>query len=154
MQKFLKIFSFAIFSFILSNSAFAADHGTAEEAQALVKKAISYIKANGLEKANAEFSNPKGTFVDRDLYIYVTDMNGKALAHGANAKLIGKDLRTLRDVDDKAFLIEILAIANSKGHGWVDYKWPNPASKDKQIVQKSTYFEKFGDVVVACGIYK
>jgi cytochrome c len=154
MQKFFKVCLLAIFSFTLANSALAAEHGSAEEAQALVKKAIAYIKANGAEKAYAEFSNPKGSFVDRDLYIYVADLTGKALAHGANIKLVGKDIRTLRDVDNKAFVIDILALAESKGHGWVDYKWPNPADKNKAIVQKSTYFEKSGDVIVACGIYK
>ena len=67
-------------------TAFAADAGTKDEAVAMVKKAVDFIKANGADKAYAEFSNPKGQFVDRDLYITIYDMNGKCLAHGANAK--------------------------------------------------------------------
>ena len=129
----------------------AAEHGTAQEAEALVKKAINYIKSKGPEKAYAEF-NSKGNFTEKDLYIFVIDMNGKDLAHGANIKLVGKDFRTLRDVDNKAFIDDILAMAGSKGKGWVDYKWPNPLTKEIEL--KSTYFEKAGDVVVACGIYK
>ena len=45
----------------------AGDVGTKDEAVALVKKAIEYIKANGNDKAFVEIDNPKGQFVDRDL---------------------------------------------------------------------------------------
>lgn len=152
MRSIFKIFSLFFFSFILSTAAIAAEHGTAQEAEAMVKKAIAYMKTNGQEKALAEFNNPKGSFVDRDLYVWVAENNGKAIAHGANQRLVGKDLRTLRDVDNKAFIEEIMTMANSKGKGWVDYKWPNPVTK--AIEAKSTYFEKSGDLIFACGIYK
>ena len=152
LRKFLKFLTLGLFSLFVSQSIFAAEHGTAQEAEAMVKKAIAYIKSKGPDAAYAEFNNTKGSFTDRDLYIFVIDTNGKDLAHGANPKLIGKDFRTLRDVDNKAFIDDILSVAKSKGKGWVDYKWPNPSTKE--IEMKSTYFEKAGDVVVACGIYK
>lgn len=152
MRKFIQFLTLSLFSLFVSQTVLAAEHGTAQEAEAMVKKAIAYIKTKGPETAYAEFNNPKGSFIDRDLYIFVIDMNGKDLAHGANIKLLGKDFRALRDVDDKTFIVEILNIAKSKGKGWVDYKWPNPSTKE--IEMKSTYFEKAGDVVVACGIYK
>jgi signal transduction histidine kinase len=84
------------------NTALAADVGTKDEATAMVKKAVALIKANGAEKAYAEFSNPKGPFVDRDLYVVVYDMTGKCLAHGANAKMIGRDLIDNKDVDGRS----------------------------------------------------
>ncbi|MFZ6773997.1 cache domain-containing protein [Undibacterium sp. SXout7W] len=152
MRQLFKLFSLALFSFFLGQSAIAAERGTAQEAEAMVKKAAAYIKANGQEKAIAEFNNPKGAFIDRDLYIWVAEANGKAIAHGANQRLVGKDLRTLRDVDNKAFIEDIINVANSKGKGWVDYKWPNPTTK--AIEHKSTYFEKSGELIIACGIYK
>jgi len=49
----------------------AEKRGTAAEAEALVKKAIAYMKSNGREAAFAEINNPKGKFTDRDLYIFV-----------------------------------------------------------------------------------
>ena len=64
-------------------SVSAQQRGTPAEAKAMVEKAIAYIKANGQEKAFAEINNPKGKFVDRDLYIMVIDMNGTCLARGA-----------------------------------------------------------------------
>ncbi len=60
-----------VMMFVVGFSGFAlAADGTPAEAKALVKKAIDYMKANGKDKAFAEFSNPKGKFVDRDLYIF------------------------------------------------------------------------------------
>lgn len=132
--------------------AFAAEFGTAAEAEAMVKKAIALIKSEGKEKAFAEFDNVKGKCVDRDLYITVYDLNGKCLAHGANFKMIGKDLIDLKDSDGKAFVKERMELAKTKGKGWQDYKFTNPVSK--KIEPKSMYFEKLEDMVVACGIYK
>ena len=152
MCSIIKFLTLALFSFFVTQGVMAADHGTAQEAEAMVKKAIAYIKSKGADAAYSEFNNPKGSFNDRDLYIFVLDLSGKTLAHGANPKLWGKNISTLRDVDNKAFIEELLATAKSKGKGWIDYKWPNPTTKAIEL--KSTYFEKSDDVVVGCGIYK
>jgi cytochrome c len=145
------LLSLAAFSFSGTASA-VADKGTAVEATALVKKANDYLKANGKEKAFAEFNNAKGQFIDRDLYIFVFDMNGKTLAHGTNPKLLDKNMTELKDADGKYFIKEFLDVANTKGKGWIDYKWTNPVTK--AIEPKSTYIEKAGDVLIGCGIYK
>ncbi len=138
----------------LSGMAQAAERGTADEAVALVKKAAAYLKANGKEKAFAEFSNPTGKFVSKDLYVFVYGLNdGVNLAHGNNAKLIGKNLIDLKDANGVYIVKEFLKTANSKtGTGWVDYQWPNPVTKAMEA--KSTYVEKAGDVMIGCGIYK
>src|SRR5437868_4711706 len=81
------------------DATFAAQSATREEAQAMVKKAIVFIKDHGLNKAYAEISNRDGQFVDRDLYVVVYDLGGKVLAHGGNVKLVGKDMIDAQDVD-------------------------------------------------------
>ena len=130
----------------------AGNRGTAAEAEAMVKKAIAFAKANGNEAAFAEISNLKGKFVDRDLYVTVYDMNGKCMAHGANPKMIGKDLINLTDPDGKEFFKERIEVAKTQGKGWQDYKFTNPITK--QIEPKRAYFERSGDFVFACGFYK
>jgi cytochrome c len=130
----------------------AADAGTKDEAVALVKKAIEFIKANGKDKGFEEISNPKGQFVDRDLYVVVYDMNGKCLAHGANTKMIGRDLIDNKDVDGKEFVKERVEMMKKAQSGWQDYKFRNPTSN--QIEPKSMYIERFEDMIVGCGIYK
>jgi signal transduction histidine kinase len=138
--------------FLVGSPARAAEFGTAAEAEALVKKAAAYIKANGKEKAFSEISNPKGPFTDRDLYVVVYDLNGKCLAHGQNPKMAGKDLIDLKDPDGKAFVKERVEMAKSKDKFWQDYKFTNPLNK--KIEPKSMYLEKHGDLMVGCGIYK
>ena len=133
------------------NTALAADVGTKDEATAMVKKAIGFIKSNGVDKSYAEFSNPKGQFVDRDLYIVVYDMSGKCLAHGANAKMIGRDLIDNKDVDGKEFVKERVEMMKKQASGWQDYKFRNPTSN--QIEPKSMYIERANDVIVGCGVY-
>jgi signal transduction histidine kinase len=122
-----------------------------DDAQAWVKKAIEFFKANGKDKALAAFNDAKGQFCKDDLYIYVLDLSGKMLAH-PNAKLIGEDFMVKKDADGKLFAAEMVKIAKEKGSGWVDYKWDNPAKKC--VEPKTVYFEKVDDVIIASGAYK
>jgi cytochrome c len=149
MKKILAVFLTGIFLLGVTGVALAS---TAAEATALVDKAIAFYKANGKDKAFAEFNNQKGQFVKGDLYIFIWDLNGVVLAHGANEKLINKDLSQLQDVDKKFFVQEAVQTAKSKGSGWVDYKWTNPTSK--KVEAKSTYVKKVDDLIFCCGIYK
>lgn len=128
--------------------------GTAAEATAMVEKAIVHIKKAGREKAFADINNPKGQFTDRDLYVVVYDLKGKVLAHGANVKMIGKDLIDLRDNDGKYFVKEHVEMMSKSPNakGWQDYKFMNPVSR--AIEPKSMYLQRFEDVMVGCGIYK
>lgn len=141
-----------ILSLTCSLSAHAGERGTADEAVALVQKAVAYLKANGKEKAYAEFNNPNGQFKERDLYIFVIDMNGMEWANGANQKIVGKNVLDLKDAEGRMMVKSFIDLAKSKGKGWVDYKWPNPVQKT--VESKSTYLEKVDDVLVASGIYK
>lgn len=150
MKKAVGIFM--ILSLLLVSASFAAERGTPAEAEALVKKAIAYIKANGKDKAFAEFSNPKGQFVDRDLYIFTYDMSGKCVAHGQNVKMVGKDLIDLTDADGKLIVKEKIDLAKAKGKGWIDNKFTNPITK--KVEAKTTYNERYEDIVVGSGAYK
>lgn len=125
---------------------------TAAEATAMVKKAVSFIKSSGKDKGFAEITNKAGPFNDRDLYIAVYGLDGTVRAHGANEKMVGKNLIDLKDVDGKAFVKERVEMAATKASFWQDYKFTNPVSR--RIEQKSMYCEKLDDAVVCGGIYK
>jgi signal transduction histidine kinase len=119
----------------------------------MVKKAVALIKSDGKEKAFAAFSDPANKdFHDRDLYIYVYDLNGVAVAHGVNPKLVGKNLLDMKDNEGKPMIQEMVKVAKEKGNGWVDFKWPNPVTK--AVESKSGYVERAGDLLVGSGIYK
>jgi len=139
-------------SLMLSGAVYAADQGTAAEAEAMVKKAVAYVKANGPEKAAEEFTNGK-SFKDRDLYIVYTEFSGKVLAHGGNAKLVGKNLTGMKDSEGNPFFQMLLDLAKTKGKGWSgSYRFMNPATQ--KIESKVMYLESIGDTYVGVGVYK
>lgn len=143
----------AMVAVTLSGGAVAAEGGaTAKEAEAMVKKGVAYIKANGNDKGYAEISTKGGQFSDRDLYLVVYGLDGKVLAHGANQKMVGKDLIGLKDVDGKEFVRERVEMGKAKNTFWQDYKFTNPESK--KVEPKSMYCERLDVTVVCGGIYK
>ena len=153
-MKFNALAAFVTLAVSMASSTglHAQTKATAAEATAMVKKGIAYIKANGKDKGNAEISNKSGQFIDRDLYLVVYALDGTVKAHGANEKMIGKNLIDLKDVDGKEFVKERVELAKSKGTFWQDYKFTDPTTK--KIAPKSMYCEKLDDVAVCGGIYK
>jgi signal transduction histidine kinase len=140
----------AMSSFVLSA---VASNATKDEAQAMVKKGVAFLKANGVDKGYANISDKAGPFIDRDLYLVVYGLDGKCLAHGANPKQIGRDLLDLTDVDGKYFVKERVALAKSKPAGfWQEYKFTNPVSK--KVEPKVMYCEKLGETAVCGGVYQ
>lgn len=139
-------------SALASSLVFAAgERATKAEAEAMVAKGVAAVKAKG-DAAYADITAPSKTFVDRDLYLVVYDNTGKCLAHGQNAKQVGKDLIGLKDPDGKEFVKERVESASSKAKFWQDYKFTDPLTKTVQ--PKQAYCEKLGNLIVCGGIYK
>jgi signal transduction histidine kinase len=131
----------------------AAEFGTRDEAVAMVKRVQKMFAAAGAEatfKAVDDKSNP--SFHDRDLYVFVYDLTGICVSHGARPALVGKNLISLKDQSGVYIIQEMIALATGPGSGWVDYKWPNPLSN--KIEDKASYVEKMGDYFVGVGVYR
>jgi cytochrome c len=142
----------AIGAFLVVGPAVAADPATKDEAVAMVKKAVAYIKAQGPDKAYGEISDRKGQFVDRDLYVVVYQLDGKVLAHGGNAKFVGKDMKDAQDVDGKYFVKERIELAQKQPNFWQDYKFKDPVTN--KVEPKQMYCERLENTAVCGGIYK
>ena len=123
--------------------AFAGEFATKDEAKAMVAKAV--------EKAYAEFTAKSPAFIDRDLYVVVYGLNGTVLAHGANVKLVGKDMMDAQDVDGKYYVKERIELAAKKADFWQDYKFVNPVSK--KIEPKQMFCHPLADTAVCAGVY-
>lgn len=136
---------------VMAAPAMAQEHASADEAVALVKKAIAFYQGQGREKAFTSFSDPNGGFQNRDLYVFVQEPSGNTVAH-KNSGLVGKDVKVFKDADGKMFGVEIMDVCLNKGNGWVDYRWVNASTK--KIDMKSTYVEKSGDLCFGAGIHK
>lgn len=137
---------------LAGGSALAQEKASAKDAEAMVKKGVSFIKANGKEKGYAEISSKQSQFKDRDLYLVVYGLDGKVWAHGANEKMVGRTLIDLKDVDGKEFVRERTELGKAKASFWQDYKFTNPVSR--KVEPKSMYCERVEETVVCGGIYK
>ena len=133
-------------------AAAAEGRATKDEAVAFVNRAVAYVKANGKDKALAEFNESKGKFVDRELYIVVVDLQGTVLANGANRKLVGKNLLEVKDLDGKFFVKEEIEVATGKGSGWVEFRWNNPVTSKMEMRQ--LYLVRNDDYLIGSGIFK
>jgi len=141
----------------LSGVAFAQQSGTADEAKAMLMKAVAAVKADKA-KAIDMFNKGEGGFLDRDLYVFCSNVDdGISVAVGnPNAKqLLGTDGRTLKDATGKAFGMELHA-AGQKPEGQiteVSYMFPRPGA-DKTPVTKVSFVTRAGDLGCGVGFYK
>lgn len=130
-----------------------AGRASADEAVALVKKAVAHARGKGVEQACRDFADPQGGFIQGELYVFVQDMGAKMVCHGANKRMNGKDLSQLKDANGKFFSRDMAALAKSRGSGWVDYQWVNPATQ--ALEAKTSYIEKIDDGTwLGVGIYR
>ncbi len=142
----------AAMSLIAVNVSAKSEYATKDEATAMVRKGVQYLKASGKDKGYAEITNKQGQFVDRDLYLVVYGLDGVVRAHGANEKMVGKNLIDLKDVDGKPFVKERVELGQKQASFWQDYKFTNPVTK--KIEPKQMYCERLDDTVVCGGVYK
>ena len=152
MKIIKKLFAGALIA-LFSLGAMAQDRGTKDEAVALLNSALAHVKKVGSEKAFKDFSSDKAVWTKKDLYIAAQNVDGTVLAHGANEKLIGKNLTEAKDQNGKFFIKELIATSKTGG-GWVDYAWMNPVSK--KIELKSSYVMPIpsSEFIILVGIYK
>jgi uncharacterized protein len=134
--------------------AFAAsDFGTREEAIAMVHRVQEMFKKLGPEGTFQAIKRKAPGTVDRDLYVYVLDLNGVVMANGVIPTMTtGTNLYNARDQNGKYFMREKLELCRAKQRGWVDFRFLNPVTQT--IEDKSSYIERMGDYCAAVGIYR
>ena len=129
------------------------EHGNADEAQVLVRRALEFFNRHGREALIADIAKLEhGQFVDRDLYLMaIATDSAQFVAHGNNPRVIGHGAAS-KDVDGKPFVVDMARLAKNQGSGWIEYKWEHPVSNE--VLVKASYVQRMGDLAVACGIYK
>ncbi|HSD33609.1 MAG TPA: cache domain-containing protein [Gemmatimonadales bacterium] len=119
-----------------------------------VTNAVGLIEQRG-EAAFPLLRDPKGPFIAKDGYVFVTDMKAVELVNPAFPNLEGRDLLDLRDTRGKYLNREMLQLVEAKGAGWADYMWPKPG--ESVSTQKSAYVKRAmlgkRPVMVGCGVY-
>lgn len=132
-------------------SAFKLRQGTADEAYALVQKAVALFRANGISTLQRITENNDGFFADRDMYVFAFDRQGQYVAFAGNASKLDVNLMHVSGLDGKKLVKDAFALPRTGG--WVDYVIINPVSQRNET--KTSYIELINDdIVLGCGVYK
>jgi hypothetical protein len=143
----------------LSSAAFAQQTGgTADEAKAMLMKAVAAVKADKA-KALDMFNKGEGGFRDRDLYVFCANTSDGTIVAMGNPNLkqaLGIDLRTAQNSTGKTFGAEIYA-AIQKPEGQiteVSYMSPKPGADDTLVAKVSLVARTSDDLGCGVGYYK
>ncbi len=130
------------------NAWAADDYGTADEAKAMLERAVEELKKDK-DAALQKFAAGEEGFKDRDLYVFCGGEDGNFTAHPS---LTGKSLKELQDKTGRAFGQEIYDVATEGEIKEVNYMWTRP--NETEPVEKSSYVTKVGDQICAVGYYR
>ena len=104
-----------------------------------------------ISKGEAPYKNA----ANPELYVFVYDLELNMVAH-PDKNLVGKNFKGKPDAKGKKFRDEILATAQEKSSGWVDYVYKKPDADG--LFPKTTFCKaaKGSDgkaYVICCGMY-
>ncbi len=111
--------------------------------EAFVQSAAALIEEKGDEAFHA-FRQKGSKWFHDDQYIYVWNMEGFRYVYPPDVKGEGKNVRDLKDIDEKPIGELMIEVASSKeGRGWIHYRWPKPGELEPSW--KSTYIMQVKD---------
>jgi methyl-accepting chemotaxis protein len=132
-------------------ASFRLRQGSADEALALVRRAVALYRDRGSPALGA-ITDDGGTWADRDMYVFAFDRGGVYRAFAGNAAKVGTSVRDVPGVNGDQLVRDAFERAASGG-GWVDYEFSNPSTGAVDL--KTSYVEPVSpDLVLGCGVYK
>lgn len=132
-------------------SSFKLQQGTADEAMALVDRALELRKNSGREDFVRNITRADRGFHDRDMYVFALDRTGVYRAFGGKPEKVGSRVQDIAGVDGQALLAAIISQADVEP-GWVEYDIVNPQTGKVQT--KMSFVTQVDDLYVGCGVYK
>jgi hypothetical protein len=127
----------------------AAEYGTADEAKAMLERAVAAVKEDKA-KALDMFSKGEGGFTDRDLYVWCADSEGIVTATPYWNK--GKQVKDIKGKRGAPFGETVMENATEGTVKETTYWWPRPGT-DKPL-EKTIFYTKVSDQICAVGYYK
>ena len=145
------VLSYAVI-LVLSTAAsvLAAQFGTAEEAKAMLEKAVAAVKEDKA-KALDMFNKGEGGFKDRDLYVWCANASDGIITATPYWNR-GKQLRDIEGKRGAPFGETVMQNATEGTIKETTYWWPRP-STDKPL-EKTALYMKVGDQICRVGYYK
>ena len=134
-----------------SEATAAGQSGSAEEAKAMVERAVVAIKTDKSAALTAFTAGSEG-FKDRDLYVFCGGADGIMTAHGGNPALVGVNLLGLADMNGMKFGEAFYRTAKKGEIGIVEYVWPRPG--ETKPIAKRSFVTTVDDQMCGVGYYK
>ncbi|CAA7612002.1 conserved exported hypothetical protein [Magnetospirillum sp. LM-5] len=138
----------------LTLAAGAAKADECASAQMLVDKSIAHYKAAGKEKSFADFMNKDNKdWVNGELYVIVSTMDGIFKVHAINPKLIDNPaLPALKDTNGVMIIQEMIRVGKETPNGgWAKYTWTHPETK--KLAPKQTWVKVHDAQLFMAGCY-
>jgi hypothetical protein len=139
----------AVYAAIATASVSAAEFGTAEEAKAMLDKAVAALKADKA-KALEMFNKGEGGFKDRDLYVWCANASDGIISATPYWNR-GKQVRDIKGKHGAPFGETIMENATEGTIKETTYWWPRPGT-DKPL-DKTFFYTKVGDQICGVGYY-
>lgn len=136
--------------FSISQSLAAGDFGTADEAKAMLSKAVDNITADETGSLAAMQKGALGSR-DRDLYVFCAQADTGILT--VHPKLTGQKIQDIVDKNGKRFGEEMMQVAKQDQIVEVSYFWPKPGN-DSTPVEKISFVTKVANQICGVGYYK
>jgi cytochrome c len=131
--------------------ATSSDHGTADEAKAMLQKAVDHYNSVGPDQAHTDFNGRVSPFYDRDLYVVCLRPDHVETANGGFPQVVGSSADAVKDDSGTPVGKAIWDAASASSVNSVNFHWLNPVSG--QIEPKEFFFQKVGNEVCGVGIY-
>ena len=144
------VVAFAIILLTQAMSVQAAQYGTAEEAKAMLNKAVAAVQEDKA-KALDMFNKGEGRFKDRDLYVFCANASD-GIVTATPYWNRGKQLRDIYGKRGAPFGETVMQNATDGTIKETTYWWPRPGT-DK-LLEKIALYTKVGDQICSVGYYK
>jgi hypothetical protein len=152
MSRRLFASAFAVLTLLWSGASFSAEQlATADDAKAMLDRAIAALKANEAA-ALKQFNDEKDKqFRDRDLFVYCFNVADGKFTAFQNNMMVGVDIRELKLPPDDPIGKRAYDAIHDAPEGnvvTIEYGFPKPGTKTPAT--KQTLQERVGDQ--ACGV--
>ncbi len=104
----------------------------AKQIEAMVNKAAALIESKG-KAIFPEFRKKDSEWFRGDTYLFVYDLKSILLFNAAFPEREGTNTAGEKDANGKLWHQEFIQMAESKGSGWVDYKFPKPGQTQPSL---------------------
>ena len=139
----------------LSLTAFAQQTGgTAEEAKAMLMKAVAAVKADR-EKALEMFNKGDGGFRDRDLYVFCANASDGTIVATGNPNLkeaLGTDMRAAQNSTGQPFGAEMYAAIQKPEGQITEVRFTSPKPGPDDTLAMKVVLVTRADEQLGCGV--